>query len=799
MSQQIYKATYSGVPVYELSCNGVAVMRRKNDSYMNATQILKVADFDKPQRTRILEREVQVGDHEKIQGGYGKYQGTWVPLERAAHLAKHYNVDNLIQPLLEFVKGEESPPLAPKHVTAASAKPKKQREQRVRKKRRHVDDDISDIIDDSGLTVEDEVSSYARTPSPRRPTRRAAATIASSALESDFDASSENDNDLPSKTTRHSRHKRTKMDDQQDYMDVDIENNSTNNKMTEKAAPSTKSKQPSSKSSRTQSAKVVSNSASSSPTLSSSASSPPSIDRTPLTKHKTKKEVEHERTYAHKLLLHFLSENEEIPSLLQRPPRDLDINVIIDEEGHTCLHWAAVMGRISTVQRLIKLGADVYRVNYKGQTALMRSVLYTNNYEQKTFDQLLDLLSSTTFNIDKSDQTVFHHVATTANGKGKIHASQYYMENLISKLVHSRSELISILNVQDVCGDTALTIASRIGNKKLVRLLIDAGASTEIANEEGMTAQDYLAALDQHLMEKGGSSNSLEGNLSASPTLSLYQSEEMTREQLRQKVDSMYKTMLSGTVTSPSISHWVDDLAASYERDLLQKEHAIREKQKEIQMITKRLEDTDKAMKLLGDDDRQEEIQMVLERGEKLILELRRLLLYTQQVRLGQWIKENENTGMIEKIDQDITMETPSSSSLSSSQHTEVDISAGETTTEDTTVYGPINKPPTPPIIVTGNKSDTRKQDLSSREKIQEDQDILAKKLTQLQQSRQQLMDDIISQRTSIPEKRIQNYKRLISMCCNIAYENVDSMLAPILASFDEAGTLKKKSSPTTS
>jgi len=51
-------------------------MRRKADSWMNATQILKVADFDKPQRTRILEREVQKGMHEKVQGGYGKYQGT---------------------------------------------------------------------------------------------------------------------------------------------------------------------------------------------------------------------------------------------------------------------------------------------------------------------------------------------------------------------------------------------------------------------------------------------------------------------------------------------------------------------------------------------------------------------------------------------------------------------------------------------------------------------------------------------------------------------------------------------------
>lgn len=73
--EQIYKATYSGVPVYEMTCNNIAVMRRRNDSYLNATQILKVAEFDKPQRTRILEKEVQTGQHEKVQGGYGKYQG----------------------------------------------------------------------------------------------------------------------------------------------------------------------------------------------------------------------------------------------------------------------------------------------------------------------------------------------------------------------------------------------------------------------------------------------------------------------------------------------------------------------------------------------------------------------------------------------------------------------------------------------------------------------------------------------------------------------------------------------------
>lgn len=95
-SNGIYSATYSGVsphslissptpsksithmlqvPVFEFNVEGNHVMRRRVDHYINATHILKVADYDKPARTRILEREVQKGVHEKIQGGYGKYQG----------------------------------------------------------------------------------------------------------------------------------------------------------------------------------------------------------------------------------------------------------------------------------------------------------------------------------------------------------------------------------------------------------------------------------------------------------------------------------------------------------------------------------------------------------------------------------------------------------------------------------------------------------------------------------------------------------------------------------------------------
>nr|KMM66503.1 transcription factor MBP1 [Coccidioides posadasii RMSCC 3488] len=124
---QIYSATYSGVPVYEFKVGSDSVMRRRHDDWINATHILKVAGLDKPSRTRILEREVQKGTHEKIQGGYGKYQGTWVPLADGRAVAERNKVLDQLLPIFDFVPGDRTPPPAPKHTTAVSSRPKAQR------------------------------------------------------------------------------------------------------------------------------------------------------------------------------------------------------------------------------------------------------------------------------------------------------------------------------------------------------------------------------------------------------------------------------------------------------------------------------------------------------------------------------------------------------------------------------------------------------------------------------------------------------------------------------------------------
>ncbi|KAK3370408.1 hypothetical protein B0H63DRAFT_315729 [Podospora didyma] len=125
----IYSATYSGIPVWEFQFGPDLkehVMRRRHDDWINATHILKAAGFDKPARTRILEREVQKDVHEKIQGGYGKYQGTWIPLEHGQALAQRNNIYERLKPVFEFQPGAESPPPAPRHTSkpkAPKAKP----------------------------------------------------------------------------------------------------------------------------------------------------------------------------------------------------------------------------------------------------------------------------------------------------------------------------------------------------------------------------------------------------------------------------------------------------------------------------------------------------------------------------------------------------------------------------------------------------------------------------------------------------------------------------------------------------
>jgi hypothetical protein len=73
----IYSVSYGGILVYEIVIRGRPVMRRMKDNYVNATHMLTAAGLSKCKRTKILDNEFAPGEYEKVQGGFGRYQGTW--------------------------------------------------------------------------------------------------------------------------------------------------------------------------------------------------------------------------------------------------------------------------------------------------------------------------------------------------------------------------------------------------------------------------------------------------------------------------------------------------------------------------------------------------------------------------------------------------------------------------------------------------------------------------------------------------------------------------------------------------
>ena len=435
----------------------VAIMRRRADSWLNATQILKIAGFDKPQRTRVLEREVQKGEHEKVQGGYGKYQGehyltvlpctcseytwysgTWVPLDKGIALAKQHNIDHLMKPLIEFQPAATSPPLAPKHLSAP-ARPKRGRDSTadgptgsmsLRSSKRGAETPTEcgsptplGSDDGSMTTSPGTASATSRTPSPIR------STPAYPVDESDQLASPPH-RATRARTAANAKHRSS-------YR-----------------AANTEPMQP--------------------PYASEDEAASSQID------------------YADAMLEYFISESTQIPTFLISPPIDFDPNMAIDEEGHAALHWACAMGRIRIIKLLLTVGADIFRTNAAGQTPLMRGVMFSNNYDVRKFPELYELLHRSTLNIDHTNRTVFHHIVDLAMTKGKTHAARYYMETILNRLSEFPNELADIINFQAEDGETALTLAARCRSKRLVKLLIDHGADPKIANKEGKSAEDYI-------------------------------------------------------------------------------------------------------------------------------------------------------------------------------------------------------------------------------------------------------------------------------------------------------------------
>ncbi|KAJ5687057.1 hypothetical protein N7536_009676 [Penicillium majusculum] len=430
----IYSATYSSVPVYEFKLETDSVMRRRADDWVNATHILKAAGFDKPARTRILEREVQKGVHEKVQGGYGKYQGTWIPLPEGRQLAERNNILTKLAPIFDYVAGDHSPPPAPKH-TSAPSKPRAPR----------------------------------KSAAANRAAAAAAAAAAVAASESLKVVQPQRSMGPPTIPQDHYE-MNAGFDDNESIGHATIESSSmvADEDMLQMSHGGRKRKR------GVEEATAMSIS-----------------------------EQEH-IIYGDQLLDYFMTVGD-APEATRiappEPPAHFQVDRAIDDSGNTALHWACAMGDLGIVQDLLHKGANVKALSEHEETPLVRAVLFTNNYEKRTFPTLLDMLLDTVSFRDWFGATIFHHIAENTRSKGKWKSSRYYCEILLDKLCKtcSQDEIQMLLSCQDQNGDTAVLVAARNGAFRLVNiLLVHCHRAGDLVNNKGETASSITQRSQHH-------------------------------------------------------------------------------------------------------------------------------------------------------------------------------------------------------------------------------------------------------------------------------------------------------------
>ncbi|RPB12254.1 apses-domain-containing protein [Morchella conica CCBAS932] len=675
-------------------------MRRRSDSWVNATQVLKVAEFDKPQRTRILEREVQRGVHEKVQGGYGKYQGTWVPLERAKEIAALYNVGELLKPIFEFRPSTESPPLAPKHVTAASTKPRPARAPArnaaatAPAKRAvkpppppvPVPAPPSHVSSEEDEIEEDDLSDIDPLNDPSSPSIQS-----SSASEGDL---SELELDDPSQHSLNTTLKRKR-----EHMDHEI------------------------------------------------MSSPGLI-------HSSQ---QRRMAYSDELLDYFMANEKGLPDFLINPPPDFDVNEIIDDEGHTAFHWAAAMGDLRVIELLYKANANIYMVNKRGETPLIRAVLFTNNYDQKSFPRLVETLRDTIFHVDNYNSTVFHHIAATTSSRNKLLAARYYYDVLLQKLgeKHSMAEIARVLDLRDTPGDTALTIAARNGAKKCVRSLLAHNANPNIANNEGQTADQYIVAVERQRRN---------GDYPLASSSSPFQSHDnhMHHQHHNPRYQRHPSTQSAATVAAvnyanashvprphiseaaisatkkiiPQMAEMLEGLATAFDNELQDKEEDVSQAQRLLDSSTHEIQackaTSEETLAPFGDVATMEhQIDLLKAEAENLAEELKKIFERGQYYELSNLVRQEE-----QQIEDD--------------------------------------KEP----LANADDPDNLMEKLEA-----------ARQLAQAQREREELREIIIKAhaRSGAGEK-MSDYRRLIALSCSLLTEDVEDLLPEILKDLEAGG-----------
>lgn len=587
---QIYTAVYSGVSVYEMEVNRVAVMRRRSDGWLNATQILKVAGVDKGKRTKVLEKEILTGEHEKVQGGYGKYQGTWINYRRGREFCRQYGVEDILRPLLDYdltvdgqaIQGTETP--TKEQAMAANRKRFYTQSMDGRNpSSQSVGGTFFSNISSTATSALAAMNKVARLNSPAPPRPSSSSQQAQSrrsmrpsqgpvASQESFRTSSQQSiHSVASERSFSGANGHTDsaygtgLDDAQEPPRKRLRTeesfsqpNGTEMSMRDLGSPT----EPSESFYQQHTGHNI--------TLPDGEvpSALPPLPQ-PDTKSSEEKQAMLTDLFADQARTDFTHH----PAILHLSGADLDMP--IDNSANTALHWAATLARVSLMRLLVSKGANMFRGNAAGQTPLMSAVSVNNSLDHSCFPETLEILAPLIELRDTQGRTILHHIAVTCAIKGRAASSKYYLEALLEYLVRSNigaSQAMSfqdnypkpiglmrfmqeMVNARDKAGNTALNLAARIGNRNIISQLMEVQADPTIPNHKGTRPVDFGVGSD------GGESHVVD--LAASPSKGkapLSKVEETSREiqprksiSLAQGSPSLTMTVMSGILQSASM------------------------------------------------------------------------------------------------------------------------------------------------------------------------------------------------------------------------------------------------------
>ncbi|KAK3842788.1 MAG: hypothetical protein J3R72DRAFT_442426 [Linnemannia gamsii] len=767
----IYTAVYSGVPVYELMCRGIAVMRRTHDSFLNATQILKVAGIDKGKRTKILEREVLTGPHEKVQGGYGKYQGTWVPFQRGKDLAKQYKVEPLLRDLFDFEIPEGHDAITPSKEMFQAALKAKERPK-----------PIAAVAPKSSPSNNKRIrNSPALTPGSAGSQFNQAPSMTPSPLHPSFNVSSPMIPSSPQWPVDQPPRKRFRTNNSPPPLhEFDDEGPPHSHNFYNPGAPPPSSHHHHHRHSSNQhhSAHHHYHGYGHQQSYHPSHRGDPYADYGGeydsgrrsghlMVQGYEEPPLEGAEKYRTILMSIFLNDDQDpIPDLLTDPvsPPDLDINLVIDDQGHSAMHWAAALARIPVLELLVRKQVDIRRVNYNGESALIRAVLVTNNFDKQSFPILLSLLHQAIPLVDRKNRTLLHHIAITAGIRGREQSSRYYMECLLEWIARHGGDFESIVDVQDRNGDTALTIAARVGDRYLAKVLMDVGANRDIENKVGLKADDF--GVDDIQPTRPQQSHSSSSSSTAPATSGVGAKEDL---------DVMAKHEKRGSDILNVVQKMLDELDGEFSHEIMARQGQLQDALGLLRQATAELSETRRSIKQYRTQsiqltEAQHKIKNLEQALEEEAKKARSLPGYAGRER------RKDGSVVADDVDVDAHFEVPSSISSVKKETADKDgLSNGTAATTDEQ-------------LGTATAATAASTTPASKEaELQEEILRLKARIHAYEQHSKELSNELVEIKDKSLDKELQ-CRKVISICCSIPLEKVDEMLVPLTLAVESDG-----------